>query len=39
VFDLLSACRQWTDPATLGILRGSDELVSDLAGRGLLEVR
>jgi hypothetical protein len=38
VFDLLSACRQWTDIATLG-LRGSDELVSDLAGRGLLEVR
>jgi hypothetical protein len=39
VFDLLSACRQWTDPATLGLVRGSDELVSDLAGRGLLEVR
>jgi hypothetical protein len=39
VFDLLSACRQWTDPATLGLERGSDELVSDLAGRGLLEVR
>jgi hypothetical protein len=37
VFDLLSACPQWTDPATLG--RGLDELVSDLAGRGLLEVR
>jgi hypothetical protein len=39
VFDLLSACRQWTDPATLGLVRGSDEFVSDLAGRGLLEVR
>jgi len=39
VFDLLSACRQWTDPATLGLVRGSDELVSDLAGRGLLKVR
>jgi hypothetical protein len=39
VFDLLAACRQWTDPATLGLVRGSDELVSDLSGRGLLEVR
>jgi hypothetical protein len=39
VFDLLSACRQWTDPATLGLVRGSDQFVSDLAGHGLLEVR
>ncbi len=39
VFDLLAACRRWTDPATLGIGRGLDELVGDLAGRGLLEVR
>jgi hypothetical protein len=39
VFDLLAACRQWTDPTTLGPVRGSDELVSDLAARGLLEVR
>jgi hypothetical protein len=39
VFDLLAACRQWRDPATLGLVRGSDELVSDLAARGLLEVR
>ncbi len=39
VFDLLAACRRWTDPATLGIERGLDELVSDLASRGLLELR
>jgi hypothetical protein len=39
VFDLLAACREWTDPTALGLVRGSDELVSDLAGRGLLEVR
>jgi hypothetical protein len=39
VFDLLDACRKWTDPAMLGLVRGSDELVSDLAARGLLEVR
>jgi hypothetical protein len=38
VFDLLAACRQWTDPATFGLVR-SDELVSDLVARGLLEVR
>jgi hypothetical protein len=38
VFDLLSACRQWTDPATLDLV-GSNELLSDLAGRGLLELR
>jgi hypothetical protein len=38
VFDLLVACSQWTDPATLGD-RGSDGLVNDLAARGLLEVR
>ena len=39
VFDLLSACPQWTDPTTLGLAGGSDEFVSDLAARGLLEVR
>jgi len=38
VFDVLAACRQWTDPGTLGLVRG-EILVSDLAVRGLLEMR
>ncbi len=39
VFDLLTALEDWTDPAAFGITRGLDELIRDLAGHGLLEVR
>jgi hypothetical protein len=37
VFDLLGACRQWTEPGALGLACGADELVSELGALGLLE--
>jgi hypothetical protein len=39
VFDLLSACEEWTDPATLAAATGHETLIEDLTRRGLLELR
>ena len=39
VFELLSACEEWTGPATLGVVSRPELLIEDLAKRGLLELR
>ncbi len=38
VYALLVELDTWTDRATLGPMEGLDELISDLADHGLLEV-
>jgi hypothetical protein len=39
VFDLLSACAEWTDHATLAAASAHETLIENLAERGLLELR
>jgi hypothetical protein len=38
VYGLLAELDTWTDRAALGLMEGLDELISDLADHGLLEV-